>query len=93
VNEPRTRAGKALDSAWPGTHLNRLDWHEAVVEVERDAHEAAWDRVEQAVREMPTWDKRTVPGGLQLNRASVLTVLANLRGGSDPVPPQSETER
>ncbi len=38
---PRTAAGRALDVAWPGTHLDRLDWRDAILAIEAEAAQSA----------------------------------------------------
>jgi hypothetical protein len=35
---PHTEAGKRLDSAWPATHMDRLDWHQSIVAIEEQAY-------------------------------------------------------
>lgn len=35
--EPRTEAGKRLDLAWPGSHIDRLDWRDRILAIEAEA--------------------------------------------------------
>lgn len=35
--EPATNAGKALDGAWPGSHIERLEWRRKIVAIEAEA--------------------------------------------------------
>ena len=37
MSEPRTEAGRALDIAWPGTHLDRLQWRDSICTIEDEA--------------------------------------------------------
>jgi hypothetical protein len=45
----------------------------------RDGRALLLDELEVAVRELPTWDKRTVPGGFHVNRAAVLALIQQHR--------------
>ena len=37
MSEPVTEAGKNLDSAWPGPHIDRLDWQNRILAIEAEA--------------------------------------------------------
>ena len=41
MSEPTTQAGRDLDHGWPGSHLDRLQWHDAILAIEREAREQA----------------------------------------------------
>jgi len=85
MGEPKTEAGRRLDLAWPGTHLDRLDWQAAILAIEQEARRAALDEVLALRYPWPDhFGTREAAGW----NSAFEAVLANLR--ADPVPPQSE---
>lgn len=48
MTEPTTETGRALDLAWPGTHIDRLDWRERILAIEAEAAERALSAVHKA---------------------------------------------
>lgn len=54
--EPRTDAGKRLDVAWPGSHLDRLSWREAIVAIENEARSGASRGEAPPAHEHEWWD-------------------------------------
>jgi hypothetical protein len=66
-----TKAGASILGEFPSG--------EAVAAIEAEARALLLDELEAAVRELPTWDKRTVPGGFHVNRAAVLALIQQHR--------------
>jgi hypothetical protein len=54
ITTPRTQAGQTLDAAWPGSHIDRLDWHERILAIEAEA-------VAQALAALPAPTDTTLP--------------------------------
>jgi hypothetical protein len=49
-----------------------------------DGVQAERERLRAAVEGLPTWDKRSVPGGFHVSRSAVLALLADQPGRSEP---------
>ncbi len=47
----------------------------SIAEIQQDARADLAASIEARVAALPTWDKRSVPGGLHVNRAAVLAVV------------------
>lgn len=83
MTEPRTEAGRALvrDRAlpWrpgqPGYDAMVEGFIPTVLAIEAEAVAAERARIAAAVRALPAWDKRSVPGGFHVKRAAVLAII------------------
>ncbi len=81
LHEPCEERWREREAAIPGyqTTLHAIDAHYA----DADRLIAAGvgvpadlaTRIEERVAALPTWDKRSVPGGLHVNRAAVLAIV------------------
>lgn len=66
VDLPATEAGRAMDLAWPGRHLDRLAWRELILAIEAQAQALAADRARRSEEQLHGHTiRRTVADGTQ----------------------------
>jgi hypothetical protein len=64
--------------------LDHESFGEAIAAIEAEARRAALTDLRKKVAGMPTWDKRSVPGGLHVSRAAVLVEIDQALEGETP---------
>lgn len=80
MSEPTTEAGRRLRrglvlEGWVGPINADESIDAAIAAIEAEARAQALADVRRRVEGLPTWDKRTVPGGFHVNRAAVLAAI------------------
>ena len=83
MTEPRTEAGKRLNIAWPGSHIDRLDWQERIAAIEAEARAAVLIELREAVEGIRPPDRFVATDGTYeqgLSEAAVLRAIDRMLG-------------
>jgi hypothetical protein len=84
----RTQAGQRFDQAWPGSHIDRLDWQERILAIEREAGstDALREALETIDGELRHYDLSDDPGYIRVPTERVRAVFVAALADSDAGP-------